>query len=237
MKGKILLKSLNKSIELFFADKKLRMCSLVPIFLGILFYLFLGYRMWGWVQGINQYWLGKLIGLSFLSSVFTGIASLFLGVTAYFLISWTFVIFVSLVASPFNDYMSGRVEFLLRKKETPAFEWKKIVKIIFNELKKVFFILFFSFIAFIFTYIPYLTPLGYFFTSILLAVSFLDYNWSRHFYNLLQCYQDFKKDFLTYLLPAVIMFPLFSIPLLNLLLLPFATVYFAVLWTFLNHEG
>src|SRR5690606_26943661 len=92
----------------------------------------------------------------------------------YFMISWTFVLVISILASPFNEVMSARVERLVID-EAPqevgtSFSnmFKKIFFIIANEVKKVMIIITFSLIAFVFSFFPIFFPISVFISALLL---------------------------------------------------------------------
>ena len=79
----------------------------------------------------------------------------------FFAINWTFFLVVSLLASPFNDIISSRVEKKLLGQSLDGMGdefngfFSKIGFIIFNETKKVVFIIFLSLISLGLSFFPY----------------------------------------------------------------------------------
>ena len=99
-----------------------------------------------------------------------------------------------------------------------------------NEIKKILFILILSLVAFAFGYIPLLTPLSIFISVLLLAIGFIDYSWSRHNIPFKSCVGDLKKNILNYGFGGGFFFILISVPVINLIVSPWATSYFTLLW-------
>ena len=104
-------------------------------------------------------------------------------------------------------------------------------------MKKVILIFIFTLLAFVFSYIPFLTPISLIITAWLLAAQFVDYNWSRHELPSKLCVRDVKKNMIPYGLSGAFFFFLVSIPGLNLIVPPLATSYYTVYWVRKNNEN
>ncbi len=155
----------------------------------------------------------------------------------FVLMSWTFVIVVGIIAAPFNSMISARIEKRLVGKVVEQ-DRKKTVKEMIgnlgqtfkNEAKKLFFIVFLSFVAFILNLFPVLYPLGFFLISILMAAQFIDYSWSRHEMKLGTCVGDLLKNIIPYGLSGFLFLLLITVPIINAFVPALATSYFTVLW-------
>ena len=153
-----------------------------------------------------------------------------------FLVNWTFVLVVSVISSPFNDFISERVEKIKTESSDNSLNslqnlLKDVFKTLFYEIKKVLFILFISlFVVLIDLFIPLLAPIGLFLSSLLMSSQLLDYSWSRHQYSLKECLTKLKSEWLIYSLSGFIFMILFSIPIFNLIFLPIGVVYYTLLF-------
>lgn len=210
--------------------------TIVPVTIGIFIYFFLGSWLYGSVLSKGQELISSYISEGGFGTVVYYIVAAVVSILLFLLVNWTFVLVVSIIASPFNDLLSSRIEksFLGQDNDkiSEAFGgfFSNIFGIIFNELKKVSLILFLSIIAFLIGYIPLLTPISLFITVILLAMGFVDYSWSRHNIKFRDCLRDIKAHMWGYSLGGVFFFVLVSIPIINLIVSPLATSYFTLLW-------
>lgn len=239
---KVAINSFSPSIQMILKNKINLLLSAFPIFIGLVLYWFLGSWIYegimGWgSQQIEQYISSNSWG-AFLYYIVAGILSVML----FFLVNWTFVLVVALIASPFNDIMSARVEKLLINQEplglSDSFSsiGKNIFKTILNEIKKILFIIILTLVSLLFGYIPFLTPISVFIAVILLAVEFLDFSWSRHQLTFTSCLKDIKKNIFEYAFGGTFFFIIVSIPIVNLIVPPLATSYFTVLWIRSNED-
>lgn len=239
-KMRALFKSYGLASEYLFANRINFLLALAPVFVGVIIYLLLG----GWIFNglipmgediIGEYFSNKVIG-----GVFYYLLVGFMSVLIYLLVSWTLVLLISLIASPFNDLISTRVEKLMtgRKVEDLSTGMSqmlvRLTKTLFNEVKKIFMILIFTIIAFILNLLPVLVPVALFITAILFAVQFVDYSWARHDLPSKKCYQDAKKNWIPYSLSGLGFLVIATIPIVNLFLPAYATIYYTVLWVKLS---
>lgn len=165
-----------------------------------------------------------------------------LTVLMYFIINWTFVIVLSILASPFNEIVSSRVEKITKGEELTGLGqvfdgfFKGLFFTIINESKKLGLIFVLTFISLILSYIPLLTPISIFITAILLGVSYLDFNWSRHELPFKDCKKDLFKNIFSYGFGGGFFLILVSIPLINIIVPSWATCYFSLLWVKRNED-
>lgn len=224
------------SLKMFKEDKWISILSLVPIIVGGTIYYFLGSYIYGDVLDMGKAWIETSVNSngwgSFLYYIMVGI----LTIGFYFLLSWSFVLVVSGIASPFNDIVSRRVERVLAGEIPESISASltrmsaRFMSTIVNEIKKITFIVILSLLALIVSFIPMLAPIGVIISAVLLAVGFLDYSWSRHNMHFRDCVNDIRKHLFSYGIMGGVFLALISIPIVNLLLLPFGVVYFTVLF-------
>lgn len=232
---KNIFSSFGQSLSIMMKDKIIILFSLVPILVGVLLYYFLGRLIFtdflDWINSMvvakmSSDGLGKFIGY---------LVTATLSVVMYFVVSWTFVLIVSLIASPFNDIISNRTEknLLGEIPESIDKSFSRLVKRIgftlINELKKISFILFMTFLALVLNFIPILAPVSFILSALLLSIGFVDYTWSRKGKKFGECLSDIRGTFIGYTISGSIFMGLIAIPVVNLFTLPFAVVYYTVL--------
>ncbi|WP_372654602.1 EI24 domain-containing protein [Halobacteriovorax sp.] len=226
------VKAIHKSLSLLKEDKVILLLSFIPVLIGIIAYYYIGNLFYvdllDWGKNLVAEKVGNSEWLSYVAWIFTAILTVIL----YFLVSWTFVLFVSIISSPFNDIISGRVEKRLLGEVSPDFNtekfFKRILTVLVNESKKISFILVLSVLSFILGL--FFPPIAFCVSALLLAISFLDYSWSRKELSFSECINSLRKSFLTYLLTGCVFMGLISMPILNLFILPFAVIYYSVLF-------
>lgn len=233
---KNILKSFTEIFDVLRKDKIIIMFSLLPIIIGIVLFSTIGAYVY--TDGIN--WGERIIHDYITNDTWGGIVKYFFValITAgfYFLISFGFVLLVSVIASPFNDIISERTQVVVSGKVNESLDTsiKRLItnffKTIINELKKVSFILFISLLALVFSFIPILIPIGMILSALLMAINFLDYSWSRERLTFRGCLSNVKKNLLTYLLSGGLFLIIISIPLINLLALPMGVIYFTIIY-------
>ena len=151
--------------------------------------------------------------------------------------SWTFILIVGIIASPFNSMLSSRIEKKLVQKSVEMDKSKTFKEILSglgstfkNEAKKIILILLLSIFAFFMNLFPFLYPIGLFLVSLLLAVQFIDYSWSRHELQFSACLGDLTKNIIPYTFAGFCFLLLITVPIINAFVPALATSYFTVLW-------
>lgn len=176
------------------------------------------------------------------SSFLTYVITAFLMFFFLMLMNWTYVILVGILASPFNDMLSSRIEKKLASETLPSKEqtWKELFarlkQTFMNEIKKIMFIVILGVLAFVMNYIPVLYPVAIIVSALLLAIQFLDYSWSRHNLTMRQCLIDLLRNFFPYSFTGFIFLLFVSVPIINAFVPAFATSYFTVLWLYRQNK-
>lgn len=235
------LASFRPALSMIVKNKVNLILSVIPIIIGILLYWFAGSAIYETVMTEGRELISQYIKEGTWGAIVYYLVATIFTVMLFFIVNWTFVLFVALLASPFNDVLSGRVEKLLKGEEPLNFSQtmgdvgSNVIQTLFNEIKKILLILFLTMISVIFGYIPFLTPISIIIAIILLSVEFLDFSWSRHEMTFGDCMKDIKRNMFSYLLGGGFFFILVSIPVINLIVPPLATSYFTILWV-KSHE-
>ena len=211
------IKSFFQAMKMIKEDKILLLLSLIPIIVGVGVYVALGSWLYTsfipsgveWVQDkVSLEWLG-----SFFSWIIKGLFFILFGGLA----NYTFVLVVSLFASPFNDMIVDRV---LKKQQglDPSLELsfketlKRLPKTLMNETKKISLIVVLSMISLVLSFIPFMAIVSFFIQVVLLSVTFLDYYWSRKNLSVRECISDYRSNFLFNFLSGLLFFGLLLIP-------------------------
>jgi CysZ protein len=227
-----LAKSIKPAFGHLFKDKVNFIFTAIPVSIGMLLYYLFG--SWFFNTFITK---GKALIESNISndtggSILTFILGTLLSVVLYFVVSWTFVLVVSIVGSPFNDLISSRIEKKKKGEELDSLPmcfkrlFSNMLKTIFTEAKKLFLIAVLTIAALLLNLFPVLAPLSFALSALLLAAQFLDYSWSRNNYTFTQCVGSIKGDILPFILVGAGFMALISIPVVNLIVPPLATSFF-----------
>ncbi|MCT4643283.1 MAG: EI24 domain-containing protein [Bacteriovoracaceae bacterium] len=217
--------------------------AIIPIILGGFLYYKFGSWFYSTIMDYGQNLINDYVSQGTMGSIVYYILATLVTVLLFLLVNWTFVLSVSVIASPFNDMLSSRIEKQLQGKELEGVSdtFKQLIlksiKTILNEVKKISFILTLSIIAFVLGYFPILAPISILINVILLSVSFIDYSWSRNDISFKECRKDIRKNILGYSISGGFFFVLVSIPLVNLVVPPLATSFYTVLWVKNNERS
>lgn len=227
--------AVGESLSVYRKDKWIVIFSMVPLLIGGLLYTWLGSWLYTDLLNMGRAQIEQYVSSGGWSQFFFWLLAGILTIGFYFLLSWTFVLVVSGLASPFNDIISNRVERAL-KGETPqevreSFRrlMKRLGHTLINELKKISFILILNILAFALSFVAILAPVSVLISALLMAVGFLDYSWSRKEFTFGECLKDIRTSFFSYGLMGGAFLVLITIPVVNLFALPFGVVYFTVL--------
>ena len=233
--GKMLL-AYGQALSVMKKDKIIILFSLVPVLVGAILFYFLGDWVVNDVSTWGKQWIEQQVGSGGWSSFFSYLLIGILWISLFFVINWFFVLVVSIIASPFNDAISNRVEKQLHGEPAPTVGEsfgrmaKNFVMTLFNEVKKVLFIVVMTLLAFALSFIPMLVPISIALSAVLLAVGFLDYSWSRHNMQFRECLGDLRKSLLSYGISGGIFMAVIAVPIINLFVLPYATTYYTIMF-------
>ncbi len=198
-------------------DKILLLLSLIPILIGALVYVGLGAWLYTSFIPAGTTWIQGLISLDWLGSFFSWVIKGLFFIIFGGLANYTFVLVVSLLASPFNDMIAERV-MLKKKGEVLSLESsfketiQRLPKTFVNEAKKISLIISLSIFSLLLSFVPFLVILSFIIQVILLSVTFLDYYWSRKNLTLKECVFDYRKNFFFNFMIGLIFFGLLLIP-------------------------
>lgn len=235
------MKSIGRSFPLafkmIFTDPVNFVLSIIPTLMALAIYLFTiitAYRNSDRLASFFRGYLETPDQATWAARVLTAILIVFV----FFIMSWTFVIVVGIIAAPFNSLLSSRIEQKLVQKiimdedqQHAIAEVKSSMAQTFkNEFKKIALLLVVAAFAFVINLVPFLYPVGVFLIATLLAVQFVDYSWSRHNLPVSKCLKDVTVNIIPYSLSGAIFLGLVAIPIINAFVPALATSYFTVLW-------
>lgn len=199
--------------------------------LGMFFYYFMGLWLYNGLFLPGKYFVLQYITSQDWGIFFSYLLTVIFAIFLFFIINWTFMLFVTAVSSPFNDYISAQVEKIYFKKEETKNKFVSYYAWVFvNEFKKIFIVIGITTSAWALSFFPVLFPISLTISSLLIAYSFLDYSWCRHDYGYRNCFKTIKKYFFGYLSSGFIFLVLLSIPIINLVAISWATVHFTILF-------
>jgi CysZ protein len=232
-----IMKVLSESLKIFKKDKWIIVFSIIPVLIGLVIYTLIGTYLYTDLVGWGSDWISEKVAAESFGTFIVYLMVTVLTILYYFLISWTFTLIVSVVASPFNDILSSRVEKAYLGEEADSIGsslsriGSRLLSTVFNEVKKISFILTVTIIAFLLGFIPILTPVAMVLSAYLMSASFLDYSWSRHKISFAGCLNHLKSGFLVYAISGFLFLFLISIPVFNVFVIPLAVIYFTILFT------
>lgn len=236
-----IFKSFPTALRLLYSDPINLMLVLIPTLIALSIYIF----------GIsfiiqNSGYYGAVLADFFqdreTASILGKTLTVLLVLFVFLLMSWTFVFVVGLIAAPFNSMLSSRIEKLLVKAPVELNK-KRALKEVLNSLAQTFKNEFkkFSFIgsglilALLLNLIPLFYPIALFIMSLLLAVQFIDYSWSRHDLSWDKCLKDVASNLFSYAGAGFFFLLLVTVPIISAFVPALATSYFTVLW--LNQQN
>ncbi len=234
---KHVLSSWPIALRFLFKDPINLMLFLIPALFALVLYAMLGgvvlTKGMGWAEAmIAQYVISKSAGL-LLYYLITGLL-IFL---FFILVNWTFVLCLGLLASPFNEMISSRIEKKMRGaalSENRQQTWRdllaRLARTLQNELKKIALIVVLTLLTTLLNFIPILYPVAVALLALLMTSQFLDYSWSRHDWGAGQCAKDIVRHLPSNLVSGLIFLILIAVPFLNALVPALATSYYTVLW-------
>ncbi|MGB0453515.1 MAG: EI24 domain-containing protein [Bacteriovoracaceae bacterium] len=238
-----IFKCLPLALSVYKKDKWVFLLSLIPIALGILVFGLIGTYLYSDLLAWGQAEIQKLVENQALGKVVYYLLISVLTVAFYFLISFLFVMIVSLFASPFNDVISSRVERVILGGENLSLSqsfkgfFSKLCYTLVNEVKKISLILLLTLFSVVISLFPVFSIVSIILTSLLLAISFLDYAWSRKDLHFRECLGDMKKHFLPYGISGAGFLFFITVPVVNVFVYAFGVNYFTVLFVELHKEN
>ncbi len=230
------MKTFGQALRLITRDPVNLFLAVVPTAIALFLYFILiafVFKRADYFSVLLMDYLPSQDAASIIGKILTAILILFV----FLVMSWTFVIVVGLIASPFNSMLSSRIETILAGKAVGE-DRKKTLKEMSqglgrtfkNEIKKLVFIVLMAAFAFVLNFFPLFYPVGIFLVAVLLAVQFVDYSWSRHEMGAGACFSDVLRNIIPYSASGFLFLLLVTIPIINAFIPAVATSYFTVLW-------
>ncbi len=156
----------------------------------------------------------------------------------FVLVNWTFVLCLGVLAAPFNDMISARIERKLLgsqlegdRRATLSAVFRRLGYTLKNELKKITVIFVITLFTMLLNFFPLFYPLALLMLALLMSSQYLDYSWSRHDWPAGKCLKDVLGNLPANLASGLMFMVLIAVPFLNALVPAIATSYYTVLWT------
>lgn len=230
-------RSFSLAFKMIFTDPVNLVLSVIPTLMALAIYFFViigAYRNSDRLASFFRGYLESPDQATWAARILTAILIIFI----FFIMSWTFVLIVGIIAAPFNSLLSSRIEqklvqrVIMDESQSHAMEQVKssLAQTFKNEFKKIALLIVVGLFAFVINLIPFLYPVGVFLIATLLAVQFVDYSWSRHDLPVTRCLKDVTVNIVPYSLSGAIFLALVAVPLVNAFVPALATSYFTVLW-------
>jgi CysZ protein len=235
--------SFGESYKLILKDKASLTLAAIPIIIGMTLYYFIGISLFHTVTEFGNNYIQDYLGDGTLGQVVNWIVKIILTILLYYIVNLTFILIVSIIASPFNDVLSARIEKQILKQDLPSFgasfstAMKRMAATIITEIKKIIVILGVSVLVIFMGFFPFLTPVSIVLGAMVLSVEFIDFSWSRHGLSFKECKSEFKSHILGYTIGGLFFMLLISIPIVNLVVPCLATSYFTILWVKNNESS
>lgn len=230
------MKTLSQSLRLITRDPINLFLAVVPTVIALFLYLLVVayiFKRADYFAVMVLDYLPSKDAAGIIGKILTAILILFV----FLVMSWTFVILVGLIASPFNSMLSSRIEIMLAGRPVSEDRKKTLSAIMVglggtfkNEIKKLVFIIIVAAFAFVLNLFPLFYPVGLFLVAVLFSVQFVDYSWSRHDLGFGSCLGDVLRNIIPYSLSGFLFLLLVTVPIINAFVPALATSYFTVLW-------
>ncbi len=227
--------SFKRANEILKKDKKIILFSFIPVCIGVIFYSFLGHWIYTdvlkYVQGLVSGYTGDG---GMLSTALYWILGVLLTVGVYFLVSWTFILVISILAGPFNDIIAERILHANNIKVASTFSTHGIIKglskVLYFELKKFVVIITLTLSAFVMGIFPILTPIAIILNIMVFVSNFYSFSWSHLHTPVRTMISSLFKNIIKNLLFGAPLLFLTMIPFVNLLVYPYCVVFFTQYW-------
>jgi CysZ protein len=231
-----ILKVFPLSFKVIVRDPINFLLAMIPTGIALSLYLGLVFSIWNNSDRFVSLFRGHIYTAD-QATLFARILTTILIIFIFFLMSWTFIIVVGIIAAPFNSLLSERIEKKLLQDKLTANRHEAYIKIqssigqIFkNEFKKLIFLVLVGMLAFLLNLFPLFYPVGIFLVATLLAVQFVDYSWSRHHMHFNSCLKDLFLNLWPFSAGGFLFLLLIAIPIINAFIPALATSYFTILW-------
>ena len=227
----------KESLTIYKKDKWIIFFTFIPVIIGIFLYAFIGTYLYTDVLSWGSDWIRQKITSDTFGTFIVYFMVTLLTVAFYLVLSWTFTLIVSVISSPFNDVLSRRVERVVLGQEADSIVesmsqvGRGFFGTIFNEIKKIVFILLVTILSFLISFIPLLTPVSLILSSYLMTVTFIDYIWSRKSLSVSQCLNHLRKGLIVYFISGFIFLGLVAVPFVQFLVIPLGVTFFTIMYT------
>ncbi|MBI2027329.1 MAG: EI24 domain-containing protein [Deltaproteobacteria bacterium] len=232
---------LFKGARFLFKQKSLWKVALLPIVINIAFLVLCFFSLWPWVLQFISRQPTFISTWEFMNYIVSATAWILTLILAFLLT----LFFGSLIASPFNDWLSEKTEKIATGSVISfTFSWKDFIKnmtfILVEEFRKISLIIVIQVGLILLHLLPLMGSTLYFIlnplvTIIFIAFEYVDYSMGRRHLSLSQKCRWIQSHFSLCLGFGCATFVLFFIPLINFTIIPVAVVGATLLYVEKEH--
>ena len=201
--------------------------AVIPLVIGVLLYIYMGKLLFMDFLNFLRVQGEIYLGSGKLNATVYYVVMALLVVCSYFIVGWTFVLSVSILAAPFNSWLSGRVITLIGggsgQKQKPGF-----FSLVWSELKKVTLIVTLSLGAMIIAFIPFGAPISFVLSAFLVFHKLLRLSLECAELGWKEIVKEIKGNTLVYFCQELFSSS-FGNSLLNIMIYPIAVIFFSCL--------
>jgi len=210
-----------RALQKIFEHPKLIFLSLFPALLTLFVLAFCIYAVLTGAWAFGHAWLQNLAGTY--TGVATGILTFIVGFFTFYLMFQSIGILLSLVASPFNDWLAEETERACGRKPI-SLNFGILIRVFFLDLRKTIFTLISGIALWFLALVPGLgifSPIGF---ALITTLTFISYPQSRRQLGLIECLHWMKSHLAASLGFGFSTLLLMSIPVVNAFALPLSVV-------------
>jgi CysZ protein len=225
--------SLLKTKKIYQESRSIKILVLIPLLITIVLYTGIGYYLVTKISDFIRQQMIHWIGLPSLDNFLYYLLFLLFSCIMVFIINCTLIISLSIVSIPFNCLLAKKTKEILQQNEK-VLPKKLSVREIFSGHKSSFlrasFLAILSLVLMALAIVPLLFILVFPITSLLCSINFLDYAWEEYQLSTSEIIKNIKENLLTYVISGILCLLLASIPIVNIIVIPGAVIFFSVLY-------
>jgi len=230
---KLIRESLVDSNKIFKESKTIKILFLIPLFITFTLYMGFGYYLITRVSDYIRQLMIQWLGLPNIENFFSYLLFVIFSCGMFFIINSTLIISLSIISIPFNGLLAQKTKQILQNEvdnSQKKFSLKELFMLKKSSFTRAFIIAMCSLFLMAISIIPGLFLIVFPLTCLLFAINFLDYTWEEYQLSTSEIINNTKKNLLSYIFAGILCLLLASIPLVNIIVIPGAVIFFSVLY-------
>jgi CysZ protein len=229
----IIRDSIIQTRKIYQESKTIKILVLIPLLITLTLYTGIGYYLVTKVSDLIRQQMIQWFGLPNLDNFLYYLLFLLFSFMMVFIINSTLIISLSIVSIPFNGLLAKKTKEILQKNEAKLPQ-KISIKEIFYSKKSSFVralvLAFLSLLLMALAIIPFLFILVFPLTCLLFSINFLDYTWEEYQLTTSEIINNIRENLLCYVISGILCLLLASVPIVNIIVIPGAVIFFSVLY-------